>query len=59
MNAGVGQWLTGIGAVPASYRVSQGARVGRAGSIQITTDDLDQVWVGGACTTLIRGTISV
>lgn len=59
MNASVGQWLTRTGAAPSSYRVSQGARVGRAGSIQITADADGTVWVGGATTTLIRGTIAL
>ena len=38
MNASVGQWLTSTGAAPSSYRVSQGARVGRAGTVEITAD---------------------
>ena len=59
MNASVGQWLTAGGAAPADYRVSQGARVGRAGSIHITTDPTGAVWVGGATTTCIRGTVTI
>jgi PhzF family phenazine biosynthesis protein len=59
MNASVGQWLTTSGVAPASYRVSQGTRVGRAGSILITTDAAGAVWVGGATTTCIRGTIAI
>jgi PhzF family phenazine biosynthesis protein len=38
MNAGVGQWLTSTGAAPDSYRVSQGARVGRAATIEVSAD---------------------
>jgi PhzF family phenazine biosynthesis protein len=59
MNAGVGQWLTANGLAAASYRVSQGARTGRAGSILITADDTGTVWVGGATTTCIRGDITL
>ena len=59
MNASVGQWLTASGVAPASYRVSQGARVGRAGTILITTDADGSVWVGGGTTTCIRGTIAI
>ncbi len=59
MNASVGQWLTSSGVAPASYRVSQGARVGRAGTILITTDADGSVWVGGGTTTCIRGTIAI
>ena len=59
MNASVGQWLTTTGAAPSAYRVSQGARVGRAGTIEITTDTDGTVWVGGAATGCIRGTITL
>jgi len=57
MNASVGQWLTATGAAPSAYRVSQGARVGRAGTVEITVDPDGTVWVGGATTGCIRGTI--
>jgi PhzF family phenazine biosynthesis protein len=59
MNASVGQWLTTTGAAPSSYRVSQGARVGRAGTIEIIADADGTVWVGGATTGCIRGTITL
>ncbi|MEV6423588.1 PhzF family phenazine biosynthesis protein [Streptomyces sp. NPDC051662] len=59
MNAGVGQWLTGTGAAPSTYRVSQGTRLGRAASIEITADGNGTVWVSGAATVCIRGTITV
>jgi PhzF family phenazine biosynthesis protein len=56
MNAAVGQWLTRIGAVSGSYRVSQGRRLGRAGDITITPDPDGTLWVGGSTNTLFRGT---
>lgn len=59
MNASVGQWLIGTGAVPSTYRVSQGSRLGRAGDITITADDDGTVWVGGATTTCFRGTAKI
>jgi PhzF family phenazine biosynthesis protein len=59
MNAGVGQWLTATGAAPSSYRVSQGTRLGRAASIEITADTVGTVWVSGAATVCIRGTITL
>ena len=59
MNAGVGQWLTSTQNAPTAYRVSQGARVGRAGSIEVSTDVHGNVWVGGSTTTCIRGTITL
>jgi len=56
MNASVGQWLTRTGEVTGGYRVSQGSKLGRAGDITITPDEAGNVWVGGATTTLFRGT---
>ena len=60
MNASVGQWLIATGAAPSSaYRVSQGTRLGRAATIEITADADGTVWVGGAATVCIRGTITL
>jgi PhzF family phenazine biosynthesis protein len=59
MNAAVGQWLTGTGAAPSTYRVSQGTRLGRAASIEITADTDGTVWVSGAATVCIQGSITV
>ena len=59
MNASVGQWLTASGAAPRSYRVSQGTRLGRAASIQVSADPDGTVWVSGAATVCIRGTITI
>ena len=56
MNAAVGQWLTRIGAVSGSYRVSQGRRLGRAGDVTIAPDPDGTLWVGGSTSTLFRGT---
>jgi PhzF family phenazine biosynthesis protein len=56
MNAAVGQWLTRIGAVSGSYRVSQGRRLGRAGDVMITPDADGTLWVSGSTNTLFRGT---
>nr|WSY51379.1 PhzF family phenazine biosynthesis protein [Streptomyces sp. NBC_00886] len=59
MNAAVGQWLTSTGAAPSSYRVSQGTRLGRAASIEITADTDGTVWVSGAAVICIRGAIAL
>ncbi|MFT4216775.1 MAG: PhzF family phenazine biosynthesis protein [Micropruina sp.] len=59
MNASVGQWLARTGEASDGYRVSQGARLGRAGDIAITADADGTVWVGGATTTLFAGTAQV
>lgn len=55
MNASVGQWLTSTGAAPPQYRVSQGARLGRAGEISVVAEPDGSVWVGGATTTCLEG----
>ena len=57
MNAAVAQWLVRNGAVTAPYRVAHGQRLGRAGDIHIRPDSEGTVWVGGAVTTLFRGTV--
>ena len=59
MNAAVGQWLTSTGAAPSTYRVSQGTRLGQAASIEINADTDGTVWVSGAATICIRGTITL
>ncbi|MEW1829446.1 PhzF family phenazine biosynthesis protein [Streptomyces sp. NPDC088196] len=59
MNAAVGQWLTSTGGAPSSYRVSQGTRLGRAASIEITADPDGTVWVSGAADVCIRGAITL
>lgn len=59
MNAAVGLWLTSTGAAPSAYRVSQGARLGRAATIEISTGTDGTVWVSGATTVCVRGTIAL
>jgi PhzF family phenazine biosynthesis protein len=59
LNASLAQWMIASGRAPSAYRVSQGARLGRAGVVEITSDERGTVWVGGACTTCIRGTVSL
>ncbi|AUH43871.1 PhzF family phenazine biosynthesis protein [Streptomyces sp. CMB-StM0423] len=59
MNAAVGQWLTGTGAAPSAYRVSQGTRVGRTAGIGVTADTDGTVWVSGTTAVCIRGSVTV
>lgn len=59
MNASVGQWLLGSGAMAGGYKVSQGSKLGRAGDITISADPNGAVWVGGATNTLFRGTAAI
>ncbi|GAA4682904.1 PhzF family phenazine biosynthesis protein [Frondihabitans cladoniiphilus] len=56
INASIGQWLIGEGLFTSGYQVSQGQRLGRAGTIRIMPDEDGRVWVGGRTMTLFRGT---
>jgi PhzF family phenazine biosynthesis protein len=59
LNAGFALWLTRSGLAPRSYRVRQGTALGRSGDVHVTTDDSGDIWVGGASSTLIRGTLQL
>ena len=59
LNASAAQWLIEAGRVTAPYIASQGARLGRAGRVHITTDASGQVWVGGDAVTCVAGTVEL
>lgn len=59
LNASVAQWLIRTGQAPASYTATQGTQLGRAGVVRIDAADDGAVWVGGSCTTVIRGTVTL
>ncbi|PMY42561.1 MULTISPECIES: PhzF family phenazine biosynthesis protein [Pseudomonas] len=56
LNAGIAQWLLGAGLAPASYVVSQGLSMSRAGRIQVERIG-DEVWIGGSAVTCIEGSL--
>lgn len=56
LNAGIAQWLIGAGLAPDRYVAAQGTAIGRAGRVQVERVG-DDVWIGGATTTLIEGTV--
>ncbi|QGU08497.1 Trans-2,3-dihydro-3-hydroxyanthranilate isomerase [Corynebacterium occultum] len=56
LNASVAQWLHREGQVAGSYRVSQGTRLGRSGSVSIECVEDGEIWVGGAVATCFGGT---
>ncbi|WP_420124580.1 PhzF family phenazine biosynthesis protein [Nakamurella sp.] len=58
LNASVAQWLIRTGQAPTAYTATQGARLSRAGVVHIEADG-PAVWVGGACTTVVRGTVTL
>lgn len=57
LNASLAQWLIAADVLPASYVAAQGTCVGRRGRVQVTADGTD-IWVGGATTTVIAGTVT-
>lgn len=59
LNASAAQWLIGTGRFVAPYVVSQGARLGRAGRVHISTDPTGQVWVGGDAVTCVSGSVEL
>jgi PhzF family phenazine biosynthesis protein len=59
LNASLAQWLLGTGRLPSPYTASQGAALGRAGVVQVTTDDDGTIWVGGGTVTCIEGRIEI
>jgi predicted PhzF superfamily epimerase YddE/YHI9 len=57
LNASIAQWLLSSGRVSAPYVASQGTALGRGGRVHISQDEEGAVWVGGATTTVVRGTV--
>ena len=57
LNASMAQWLLDEGRVVAPYVASQGGRLGRTGRIAIEVDATGQVWVGGAASVRVRGSL--
>ncbi|MFI6475155.1 PhzF family phenazine biosynthesis protein [Streptomyces sp. NPDC050516] len=57
LTAGLAQWLIGNGTAPREFRVGQGACLGRQGVLTVEARGED-IWVGGASVTCVRGTLS-
>ncbi|KAF9105353.1 hypothetical protein BGX27_009661 [Mortierella sp. AM989] len=66
-NAGMAQWLIGVGVAPPSYIASQGTAMGRKGRVVVRRDDTDssvsekdrKIWIGGHSVICIRGTVQI
>jgi PhzF family phenazine biosynthesis protein len=58
LNASVAQWLIGAGIAPPSYVASQGTALRRAGRVYVERVG-SEIWVGGAVTTCVAGTVSL
>ena len=57
LNAGLAQWLIGSGRAASAYIASQGTALGRAGRVHVERIG-DDIWIGGAVTTRIEGTVT-
>lgn len=59
LNASVAQWLLQAGRIEVPYLASQGTAIGRHGRVEVSRDGDGRVFVGGRCTTLVRGTLDL
>jgi PhzF family phenazine biosynthesis protein len=57
LNAGIAQWMIGAGVAPDRYVAAQGTVIGRRGRVHIAREG-DDIWIGGACHSVITGQIS-
>ena len=59
LNASVAQWLTARDASLSGYVARQGTVLGRDGRVHVDLDADGTIWVGGAVTTCISGTVDL
>lgn len=59
LNASLACWLLGDGTLTAPYRSRQGTVLGRHGLVEVDQDAGGAIWVGGATTTRVRGTVEL
>ena len=59
LNASLAGWLIGSGRARAPYIASQGAALGRAGRVHISTDADSTIWVGGGTITCLTGEVAL
>ncbi len=59
LNASIACWLLGDGTLTAPYRSRQGTVLGRHGLVDVEQDADGTIWVGGATTTRVRGTVEL
>ena len=57
LNAGLARWLIGAEYLPADYVAAQGTALGRRGRVHVSTTEDGMIWIGGATTTVIAGTV--
>jgi len=59
LNAGLAQWLVGAGRVDAPYVARQGTVLGRNGRVHLSRGADGGIWVGGATSTIVAGTVDL
>ena len=59
LNASLACWLLGDGTLTAPYRSRQGTVLGRHGLVDVEQEGDGTIWVGGATTTRVRGTVEL
>ncbi|GAA2686310.1 MULTISPECIES: PhzF family phenazine biosynthesis protein [Actinosynnema] len=59
LNAGVARWLVDTGRAPDRYAAHQGTVVGADGHVLVERDADDDLWIGGATTTVVTGRVTL
>lgn len=56
-NAAAAQWLLAEGLASGCWQAAQGQVIGHNGRVHLDARDPEQLWVSGACVTIMRGTL--
>ena len=59
LNASTAQWLMGRDGTLTSYVARQGTALGRDGRVHLDRDEAGTIWVGGAVTSVVTGTVDL
>lgn len=59
LNAGLAQWLVAAGRVDTPYVARQGTVLGRVGRVHLSRGADGGIWVGGATSTIVSGTVDL
>lgn len=59
LHAGIAQWMVSRHPMPSRWTATQGTVLGREGLVEITAEQTDMLWIGGATVATLRGTILV
>ncbi|HEY8590628.1 MAG TPA: PhzF family phenazine biosynthesis protein [Naasia sp.] len=57
LNAGLASWFLSAGIASGPYVAAQGTALGRAGRVTVTPTRTGEIWIGGATSTVISGTV--